>query len=115
MVGMDGAAPIVSQGLVLRDAEKFLVGKIGEFAWATGRGHPDRHRRAIGDDAEALLAFADGFKRVLLFAQRLFAFEDSAAQLHLRHHLPRQHAERERLVSLRPCGRGSWSSTQTLP
>src|SRR6476619_7015441 len=80
MVGMNGAAPIVGQCLLVGHAEKFLIGEIGEFAWAGGRGHPNRDWRAVGDDAETLLAFADRFKRILLLVQRDLALKQSATQ-----------------------------------
>ena len=46
-----------------RQSEEIDIGLVGERARAVELGDPDRHRRAVGDQPEALLAFAQLFLR----------------------------------------------------
>ena len=60
VVRMQHLAPVEHDGLLERQAEEIDIGLVGEGARAVELGDPDRHRRAVGDQAEALLAFAQG-------------------------------------------------------
>src|SRR5581483_6351799 len=61
VVRMQRLAPIEHDGFLERKAEEIEIGLIGERARAIELGDPDRHRRAVGDQAEALLALAQSF------------------------------------------------------
>ena len=63
VVRMQHLAPVEHDGFLERQAEKIDIGLVGEGARAVELGDPDRHRRAVGDQAEALLAFAQRFLR----------------------------------------------------
>ena len=56
-------APVERDGFLERQPEKIDIGLVGEGARAVELGDPHRHRRAVGDQAEALLAFAQLFLR----------------------------------------------------
>ena len=60
VVRMQPLAPVERDGFLERQSEKIDIGLVGEGAGAIELGDPDRHRRAVGDQAEALLAFAQG-------------------------------------------------------
>ena len=60
---MQHLAPVVHDGFIERQPEKIEIGLVEERAGAIELGDPDRHRRAVGDQAEALLAFAQGCLR----------------------------------------------------
>ena len=60
---MQHLAPVEHDGLLERLAEEIEIGLVGEQAGAVELGHPHRHRRAVGDQAEPLLALAQGFLR----------------------------------------------------
>ena len=57
---MQHLAPVENDGFLERQPEKIEIGLVEERAGAIELGDPDRHRRAVGDQAEALLAFAQG-------------------------------------------------------
>ena len=61
IVGMQRLAPVEQDRLFEREPEEFQIGLIGERARAVEFGYPDGHRGAVGDQAEAFLAFAKGF------------------------------------------------------
>ena len=61
VVRMQHLAPVEHDGLLERQPEEIEIGLVGEGARAVELGDPDRHRRAVGDQAEALLAFAQAF------------------------------------------------------
>ena len=61
IIWMQDLAPVENQRLLVAEPEKIQIGLVGEGARAIEPGHPDRHRGAVGDQAEALLAFAQGF------------------------------------------------------
>ena len=63
VVRMQHLAPVERDGFLERQPEKIEIGLVGERARAVELGDPDRHRRAVGDQAEALLAFAQGCLR----------------------------------------------------
>jgi hypothetical protein len=54
---MQRLAPVEHDGLFEGKAEEIEIGLVGERAGAVELGHPDRHRRAVGDQPKALLAF----------------------------------------------------------
>ena len=58
---MQRLAPVEQDRLFERKPEEFQIGLIGERARAVEFRHPDGHRGAVGDQAEALLAFAKRF------------------------------------------------------
>ena len=60
VVRMQPLAPVEHDGFLERQPEEIDIGLVGEGARAVELGDPDRHRRAVGDQAEALLAFAQG-------------------------------------------------------
>ena len=60
---MKPLAPVEHDGFLERQPEEIEIGLVGEGARAVELGDPDRHRRAVGDQAEALLAFAQGSLR----------------------------------------------------
>ena len=60
VVRMQHLAPVEHDGFLERQPEEIDIGLVGEGARAIELGDPDRHRRAVGDQAEALLAFAQG-------------------------------------------------------
>ena len=60
VVRMQPLAPVEHDGLLERQPEEIEIGLVGEGTRAVELGDPDRHRRAVGDQAEALLAFAQG-------------------------------------------------------
>ena len=53
------SSPIECEGLGIGKSHEIEIGLIDEFSLAVGAGHPDQHRRAVGDGAEPLLAFGD--------------------------------------------------------
>ena len=55
---MDDVAPVVVDRLLVGDADEVDIGAVDEAALAVELGHPDRHRRRIGDQPETLLALA---------------------------------------------------------
>ena len=55
---MQRLAPVEHDGFLERQAEEVDIGLVGKGARAVELGDPHRHRRAVGDQAEALLAFA---------------------------------------------------------
>ena len=63
VVRMQHLAPVEHDGFLERQPEEIDIGLVGEGARAVELGDPDRHRRAVGDQAEALLAFAQGCLR----------------------------------------------------
>ncbi len=63
IVRMQRLAPVEHDGLFEGQAEKVEIGLVGEGARAVELGHPDRYRRAVGDQPKALLAFAQGVLR----------------------------------------------------
>ena len=60
---MQRLAPVEHHGLLEGQSEKIEIGLVGERAGAVELGHPHRHRRAVGDQAEALLALAQRLLR----------------------------------------------------
>ena len=58
---MQDGPPVERQPLLVGHAEKFEVGLVGEGAGAVDLGDPHRHRRAVGDQAEAFFALAQRF------------------------------------------------------
>ena len=58
VVRMKPLAPVERDGFLERQPEKIDIGLVEERAGAIELGDPDRHRRAVGDQPEALLAFA---------------------------------------------------------
>ena len=58
VVRVKGLAPVEHDGFLERQSEKVDIGLVGKGTRAVELGDPDRHRRAVGDQAEALLAFA---------------------------------------------------------
>ncbi len=60
IVRMQPLAPVEHDGFLERQPEEIEIGLVGEGTRAVELGDPDRHRRAVGDQAEALLAFAQG-------------------------------------------------------
>ena len=60
VVRMQPLAPVEHDGFLERQPEEIEIGLVGEGTRAVELGDPDRHRRAVGDQAEALLAFAQG-------------------------------------------------------
>ena len=63
VVGMQHLAPVEGDGLVVRQADEVDIGLVGEGARAVELRDPDRHRRAVGDQPEALLALAQRLAR----------------------------------------------------
>ena len=63
VVRMQPLAPVEHDGFLERQPEEIEIGLVGEGTRAVELGDPDRHRRAVGDQAEALLAFAQGCLR----------------------------------------------------
>ena len=59
IVRVKRSSPIEGEGLFIGQSEKIEIGLIDEFPLAVGAGHPDQHRRAVGDGAEPRLAFGD--------------------------------------------------------
>ena len=57
---MQPLAPVEHDGFLERQPEEIEIGLVGEGTRAVELGDPDRHRRAVGDQAKALLAFAQG-------------------------------------------------------
>src|SRR3954451_13520733 len=57
---MQHLAPVEANGLVVGQADEIDIGLVGEGPCAVELGDPDRHRRAVGDQPEALLALAQG-------------------------------------------------------
>jgi hypothetical protein len=55
---MQNRAPVERQRLFITDAEKIQIRLVGESALAVQLAHPHRDRRAVGDQLEALFAFA---------------------------------------------------------
>ena len=58
---MQRLAPVEHDGLVERQSEEIEIGLVGEGTRAVELGDPDRHGRAVGDQAKALLAFPQDF------------------------------------------------------
>ena len=56
---MQGVAPVEGERRFVSSAEEVEIGLVDELAPVVGPGHPDEHRRAVGDGAEARLAFGD--------------------------------------------------------
>ncbi len=56
---MQGVAPVDGERFLVGSAEEVEIGLIDELAPVVRPGHPDEHRRAVGDGAEARLAFGD--------------------------------------------------------
>ena len=58
------------QSLFIVDADEIDIGAVDEAALAIELGHPDRHRRRIGDQPETLLALAKPLllRRILVLA-----------------------------------------------
>ena len=63
IIRMQRLAPVVGDGFLVGQADKIDIGLIGERARAVELGDPDRDRRAVGDQAKALLAFPQGLAR----------------------------------------------------
>ena len=63
VVRMQHLAPVEHDGLLERQSEEIEIGLVGERARAVELCDPDRHRRAVGDQPEALLALAQDFLR----------------------------------------------------
>src|SRR6266545_245829 len=57
---MQYLAPVEYDRLLERQSEKIDIGLVGERTRAVELGDPDRDRRAVGNQPEALLAFAQG-------------------------------------------------------
>ena len=57
---MQPLAPVENDGFLERQPQEIEIGLVGEGTRTVELGDPDRHRRAVGDKAEALLAFAQG-------------------------------------------------------
>ena len=60
---MQHLAPVEGDGLVVGQADEVHIGLIGEGARAVELRDPDRHRCAVGDQPETLLALAQRFAR----------------------------------------------------
>ncbi|MEY9286363.1 hypothetical protein ABIA03_007555 [Bradyrhizobium yuanmingense] len=71
---MQHLAPVEVDGLIVGQADEIDIGLVGEGPLAVELGDPDRHRRAVGDQPEALLAFAQRLAR-----QRLIGHVDMSA------------------------------------
>ena len=63
IVRMQRLAPVEHDGLFIGKSEKIDVGLVGEGTRAVQFGDPDRDGRAVGDQPEALLAFAQRLLR----------------------------------------------------
>ncbi len=63
VVRVQHLAPIKGDGLIIGQADEVDIGLVGEGPRAVELGHPDRHRRAVGDQPKALLALAQGLAR----------------------------------------------------
>ncbi len=63
IVRMQHLAPVEHDGLRERQSDEIDIGLVGERPRAVELGDPDRHRRAVGDQAEAFLAFAQRLLR----------------------------------------------------
>ena len=61
VVRMQHLAPVERDRLLERQPEEIDIGLVGERARAVELGDPDRDGSAVGDQAEALLAFAQRF------------------------------------------------------
>ena len=57
---MQPLAPVEHDGFLERQPEEIEIGLVGEGTRAVELGDPDRDRRAVGDQAETHLAFAQG-------------------------------------------------------
>src|SRR4051794_16576299 len=57
---MQPLAPVEHDGFLERQPEEIEIGLVGEGTRAVELGDPDRDRRAVGNQAEAFLAFAQG-------------------------------------------------------
>ena len=58
IIGMQRLAPVEHDRFFERQSEKIQISLVGERSRAVELGDPDRDRRAVGDQAEAFLAFA---------------------------------------------------------
>ena len=58
VVGMQYLAPVELDCFLIREPEEIDIGLVGEQPRAVELGHPHRHRGAVRDQAEPLLAFA---------------------------------------------------------
>src|SRR5690349_14813659 len=65
---MQPLAPVENDGILERQSQEIEIGLVGEGTRAVELGDPDRHRCAVGDQAEALLAFAQGGLRQRLIS-----------------------------------------------
>jgi hypothetical protein len=63
IVGVKNFAPVEHDRLAVFLAEKIQIGLVGEAAGAVEVADPHRHRGAVGDQPEALLAFPQKFLR----------------------------------------------------
>ncbi len=61
--GMQRLPPIENEALLVGQSEEIHVGLVDERTLAVEAADPHRHRRAVGDEAEALLALLQGLLR----------------------------------------------------
>ncbi len=60
VVGVQQVLPVIGDGLVVGDAEELDIGGVGELPLAVRPGDPHGRRCAVGEGAEARLAFLQG-------------------------------------------------------
>ena len=85
---MDDAAPVEIDRFLVGYAEEFDIGAVDEGAFAVEPGDPHGNRRGIGDQAEAVFAFAQRFR-----GQAAFGDVDEGADRPLQFAIPQHRAD----------------------